>query len=106
SLSGWYRNQHHATSTSSARTRGLPALLMPCSLPPPPLSNGVGAKPAAEPTCRRFLNSLQEKNSAESVQAVSLPTPHSHMSCATISVSLLGSSSFFSRCVSSSASCF
>jgi hypothetical protein len=45
-LSGWNRNQNQARSTTSARSRRLPSLPMPCSRCMPPLANGVPASPA------------------------------------------------------------
>ena len=98
-LLGWNRSHAQAISTDNARMRLLPALLMPCSCMLPPLSYGVGVKPASAPTSFRLLNSLQPKNSITKFHELTDPIPRSNSNWLTFrKLSVFGSlrRSFFS----------
>src|SRR6202051_2685647 len=58
-LSGWKRSQRHASCNRIRRSRGLPALLMPCSRSEPPLLNGVPVRPTNPAIARRSANERQ-----------------------------------------------
>ena len=69
-LSGCNRSQLQASSTNNARTRLLPALLMPCSTWLSPLAYGVGANPTQLASSRRLAKRLQPNSSSSSLQAL------------------------------------
>ena len=74
SLSGWKRSQLQASSVSNARTRRLPALLMPCSRSMLPLACGVGVRPRLPASSRRLANCRQPKTSLTRIHAPFGPT--------------------------------